>query len=85
MKKLYIMLLVVLVKGCTPRNCQSLDRSFQYSDRHYDVKQYSGGKLIGEYKFYGILNNEEHSDGYFFFKGDTLIEVSGDLTITSYK
>lgn len=39
--------------------------------------------MIDEYKFRGILNNEEHSDGYFFIVNDTLIEVSGDLVIKS--
>jgi hypothetical protein len=52
--------------------------------RYYNVKQFSGGKLIGEYNFNGILNNQEHSDGYYWYEGDTLIEVSGDITVKSW-
>lgn len=79
-----IFALLILMTGCTPRNCQSIERGFQFSERNYLIRQYSGGKLVGEYKFHGILNSEEKSDGYFFFRADTLVEVSGDLTIKSW-
>lgn len=75
--------MMLALTGCTPRGCQKVSRTLQFSERNYIIKQYSGGKLVGQYNFRGILNNEEHSDGYYFFKGDTLIEVSGDLTIKS--
>ena len=83
MKKL-IFISLLLMTSCTPRGYQRASRTFQFSERNYHIKQYSGGKCVGEYKFHGILNNEEHSDGYFFFRADTLVEVSGDLTIKSW-
>ena len=74
---------MLILTGCTPRGCQKVNRTLQFSDRNYIIKQYSGGKCVGEYKFRGILNTEEKTDGYFFFRGDTLIEISGDITIKS--
>lgn len=84
MKKLSIFLLI-LMTGCTERGCQKLEKSMQFSERNYHIIQYSGGKVVGEYRFHGILNDSEGSDGYFFFKQDTLVEVSGDLTIKSWE
>ena len=83
MRKYIIALIILISTGCTQRGCQRFERSFQYSERHYIIQQYSGGKLVNEWNFKGILNNEENSDGYFFFKGDTLIEVSGDIVVKS--
>lgn len=85
MKKTISILLLVILCGCTQRGCQKMEKQFQFSERNYHITQYSGGKIVGDYKFYGILNDSEGSDGYFFFKQDTLIEVSGDLTIKSWK
>ncbi len=48
------------------------------------IKQYSGGVLIGQWESTGKVENEDHSDGY-FFKNDktgTLVTVSGDVQIT---
>jgi hypothetical protein len=83
MKKLFIIILMFMT-GCTERGCQRWNKNHQYSDRHYHVKQYSGGVCVGEYDFKGIINDSEGSDGYYFFRGDTLIEVSGDLSIKSW-
>lgn len=84
MKKVFIILCFLSLVGCTPRGCQRLDRSFQFSERNYVVKQYSGDSLMNTYKFHGILNPEEHSDGYFWIQNDTLYEVSGTLEIKSW-
>ncbi len=83
MNKLLIFLLALVFAACSTKGCTRMNKEWQMSDRTYIVKQYSGGKLIGEYKFEGILNDSEGSDGYYFFKGDSLIEVSGDLIIKS--
>lgn len=61
-----------------------MEKTFQFSERNYHVKQYSGGKLVGEYKFHGILNDAKESDGYFFILKDTLVEIQGDVTIKSW-
>ena len=81
--RVILFLMVVTAAGCQ-RSCASLDRSLQASDRTYHVESYSGGKLIAVYDFTGILNNQDASDGYYFYKGDTLIEVGGDIIVTSY-
>ncbi len=83
MKKLIIALLL-LSTGCTQRGCQRLEKKMQFSERNYHIRQYSGGKCVGDYRFRGILNDVENGDGYFFFRADTLVEVSGDLTIKSW-
>lgn len=81
--RIILFLTVVTAAGCQ-RSCASLDRSLQASERTYHVESYSGGKLIAVYDFKGILNNQENSDGYYFYQGDTLIEVGGDIIVTSY-
>jgi hypothetical protein len=48
------------------------------------IKFLTGGKLISDYTFKGILNNQEHSDGYYFYVNDTLVEVSGDILVKSW-
>ena len=46
---------------------------------------YSGGDTVFYDKFNGIINNSEGSDGVCYYKGDTLVEVSGDYIIKSTK
>ena len=46
---------------------------------------YSGGDTVFYDRFNGIINNSEGSDGVYYYKGDTLIEVSGDYIIKSTK
>jgi hypothetical protein len=53
--------------------------------RNYHIEQYSGGRLIQVYDFHGALNDSENSDGYYFFQKDTLVEISGDIVIKSWK
>lgn len=77
-----IIMCAVIFGGCA-RSCEELDRRMQSSNRTYHIQQYSGGVLIREYKFTGILNNQENSDGYYFSVEDTLIEIGGDIIIKS--
>ena len=86
MKKRIKLLLSIIVLslfsfgGCA-RMCESFDRSFQTGNLDYHVKQYSGGQLIGEWKFSGIVNNSDGSDGYYFnYQGQT-VEISGDIQL----
>jgi hypothetical protein len=46
---------------------------------------FSGGDTVFHDTFTGILNSEENSDGVYYYKSDTLVEVSGDYTIKSIK
>lgn len=88
MKKIKILLLI-LIAGAIFTSCrkgiESIRKGFQTSNRNYQIELYSGGKLIKTYEFRGILNDAENSDGYYFYKNDTLIEISGDLEIKSVK
>lgn len=75
-------LAVLMLSGCA-RGCERMEKQYQFGDRQYEIEQYSGGKLIRIHKFKGILNDSEGSDGFYYTKGDSLIEVSGDLIIKS--
>lgn len=85
MKKVTIIVFLMLfMMSCTQRGCQSLQREFQYTDRNYKITVYSGGKIVKIYQFRGILNQEQNSDGVFWFVGNELVEVSGDYIVESY-
>ena len=62
-----------------------MDKHWQTTVRNYEVIMYSGGDTVFIDKFRGIINSEENSDGCYYYKGDTLIEVSGDYIIKSEK
>ena len=81
---LVLILLTLLMAGCA-RSCTGCRRSAQTGAREYHIQQYSGGEVVGEYRFHGIVNNAEESDGYYWYQGDTLVEVSGDVVIRSWK
>lgn len=84
--KLYLTLAIILVfTSCTQRGCQRFERKWQYSNRHYSIEMYSGGQVVFKDTFYGIINQEDSSDGAYYFKGDSLIELSGDYIIRSIK
>ena len=85
MKKILIVIAIISGVGCTQRGCQSMNRNFQTSEREYDITVFSGGDTIFHDRFKGIINQEEHSDGLFYFKGDTLIELGGQYVIKSDK
>lgn len=76
---------ISLLTSCTARQCQGLQRQWQFKERDYDIKMYSGDSLVFHDKFHGIINHEEHSDGLYYFKGDTLKEIGGNYVIISEK
>jgi hypothetical protein len=83
MKKLILILCVaVTLTGCS-RGCSKMERSFEVGERDYEITMFSGGDTVFYDSFRGIVNNSEASDGVFYFKGEALIEVSGDYVITS--
>jgi hypothetical protein len=77
MKYLIILLSVV---GCSYANRSAISA---WGKRH-DVKCYSGGKLFFEGYTTGKVENEAHSDGYYFQDEATgkFTTVSGDCVIT---
>jgi hypothetical protein len=83
MKKLLIVLSLFALTSCTQRGCQRWEKQTQYTNRNYEVIMFSGGDTIFHDKFNGIINGEEGTDGFYYFKSDTLIEVSGDYIIKS--
>jgi len=71
-----------LLQGCSALAVQDLQRdTTKFSRGRYRVMQYSGGQVIGKWEFYGIVNRFEGTNKVFFFVGDTLVELSGDLQI----
>jgi len=85
MKKQFILVLLLLsLTSCTQRGCQSFNRSFQFTERYYKVSVYSGGKVVKQFQFKGIINQEENSDGIYWYDNyGELIEVSGDYIVES--
>lgn len=84
MKKLLAVLLVSSLCSCQ-RACTRINKTYQTSRRYYQVTMFSGGDTVFHDKFYGIINDAENSDGCYYYKGDTLIEISGDYIIKSDK
>lgn len=80
-----ILLLVAISATSCQKTWEQLKKDVQTTDRNYQIEQYSGGKLIATFKFSGTLNSSEGSDGVYFYRGDTLVELSGDLIIKSTK
>ena len=83
-KKISIFILMASLCGCQ-RQCQSINRNAQTSPRHYNVIMYSGGVPVFTDTFYGLINNNAHSDGCYYYKGEELIEISGDYKLNSTK
>lgn len=80
LKLLTFALLTFALTGCA-RGCQSLERKTMGNHR-IRVCLYSGGKLITNFEFTGVINSSEHSDGYYFYNNDgRLVEISGDVII----
>jgi hypothetical protein len=81
MKKIIFITLVIL----TLTSCKDATKA-QYNalGKPHIIKQYSGGKLIGEWVSTGNVSNEESSDGWYFEDATTgkLIEVTGDIQIS---
>ncbi len=82
--KVRLLFIALLLSSCQ-KNFEQIKKDFQTTDRNYVIEHFSGGELINTYKFRGTLNDSEGSDGFYFYNGDTLVEVSGDLIIKSTK
>jgi hypothetical protein len=82
--KLLFIAAMLLLSSCQ-RFAERFKKGFQTTDRNYIIEQFSGGKLIKTYSFKGTLNDSEGSDGFYFYNGDTLVELSGELIIKSTK
>jgi hypothetical protein len=83
-KAICIFLMLAAITGCQ-RQCSSINRKWQTTARHYEVVMYSGGDTVFHDNFHGIINESHESDGCYYYKGDTLVEISGDYIIKSDK
>jgi hypothetical protein len=83
-KNLIICILLFGLCGCQ-RQCQRMNKHYQTTKRTYVVRMFSGGDCVFYDSVRTIMNSEDGSDGCYYYKGDTLIEISGDYTIKSVK
>ena len=84
MKYIIYLSLVVFLSSCS-RGCTRINKQMQSSSRDYELTMYSGGQVVFKDKVRGIVNSEDNSDGVYYYKGDTLVEVSGDYILKSVK
>lgn len=82
-KRILILCVVSLSTMSCQRGCSKINRQFETTERNYEITMYSGGAIVFQDKFRGIINNSEASDGCYYYKNDSLIEVSGDYIIKS--
>jgi len=78
--KLNAVLIGLILSGCSNANMAAIGA---WGKRH-DVKCYSGGVVIYEGYTTGKIENEDHSDGYYFQDAGTnkFVTVSGNCVIT---
>lgn len=84
MKYFLYSFLVISLTSCS-RGCASFSKKMQTSSREYELTMYSGGQVVFQDRVHTIINSEESSDGIYYYKGDTLVEVSGDYILKSVK
>lgn len=75
-------LFILTATGCQ-REWLSIKKGVQTSERNYEIYVYSGGQIVFEDKFTGILNDSNGSDGIYYYKDGKLIEISGDYIVKS--
>jgi hypothetical protein len=85
MKRAIIYLSFFILLSSCQRACAGLDKKYQTTERQYQVVMFSGGDTVFYDNVHTIINSEEGSDGIYYYKGDTLIEVSGDYVLKSIK
>lgn len=85
MKKLLGLLLIIVLVGSTgcARWKQKNKRNL-FDNKAHDIKVtlYSGGQAVRVWDLKdAIISNSDGSDGYYFYEGGKLIEISGDIVI----
>lgn len=75
-----ILILAIVFSGCSNANRAAISAW----GRRHDIKCYSGGVIIYQGHTTGKVENEDHSDGYYFQDAETnkLVTVSGNCVIT---
>lgn len=82
-KRTFILAITVLALSSCARSCASFEKKHQVGKRKYQVTMYSGGDTVFQDNVTTIINSESNSDGIYYSKGDTLIELSGDYVLKS--
>ena len=75
-------LVAVITVGTWDRLTNWVGRTYSGAG-NYHVRQYSGGTLIAAWRFHGIVDNQDGSDGYYFTINGKRVEISGDIIIES--
>jgi hypothetical protein len=86
MKRKFKTILIVVglasLSSCQ-RACTSISRDIEAGNRNYTIEMYSGGKVVFTDTVTAMINNSRSSDGIYYYKGDTLVEISGDYILKS--
>lgn len=81
MSKTLLLALSVLIcsVGCTDAEWSAFSA---LGNRHH-ITMYSGGKVVAEWTSTGKIENEAHSDGFYFKDEKTgrMVSVTGDVVI----
>lgn len=83
-KTILLFAIIVLTLSSCQRGCQKWKRDNMTSKRDYQIILISGGDTVFMENFHGIITEEE-GNGMYYYKGDTLVELSGDYIIKSVK
>lgn len=82
MHKIFLLILFIAILATV--GCTSADRAKIGSlGSHHKITLYSGGIAVRTWHSSGVIQNEEHSDGFYFMDDSTgkLIRVSGQIVI----
>jgi hypothetical protein len=85
MKLNIISLTAILVGAVALSACTDASQSkWNALSQPHVIKQFSGGQLVGQWESTGSVQNEDHSDGYYFEDAAThkLVTVSGSVQVT---
>lgn len=77
----YLLFVSVFLSSCA-RGCQKFKRGTT-GKRDYYIVVFSGGDTVFTDYLKNDILTEEEGNGMYYYKGDTLIEVSGDYIIKS--
>jgi len=82
MRKAIIYLSAIFLLSSCARGCQGCSKQITDNQKqNIRVTLYSGGQEVKVWEFYGIVNDEDGSAGYYFYYNNKLVEVSGDIVI----
>lgn len=80
MKRILLLIATVSLIGCSDANLSA----FSANGSKHRIALFSGGTKVGEWVSSGRIENQEHSDGFYFKDSETkkLVSISGTVIIT---